>query len=245
MPPTEAQTNVHVRVKCPHCQATGRINASRFDKTFTCSKCQKQFHVDIDSTKKGAREEQKAEQVVGANYKVEVIRPSRVAIWWEKIPRAAKMGVITSVVAFAVYYFVGDFLLPGAALPESLEERSVLAIQSVISSDLKMLQRLSFKPHYVEAKGWMQKVRPVAWPPKFPAEQPAQFNAKVHNKSRGRDPEKSGIAETAMVIVAVKAPFSPMTPEKEFSLFWNQRQSDLAWLIDMKRTNDSVIAYGQ
>jgi len=245
MPPTEAQTNVHVRVKCPHCQAAGRINASRFDKTFTCSKCRKPFHVDIDSTKKGAREEQKAEQGVGANYKVEPERASRIGIWWEKVPRAAKSGVLTSIVAFAIYYFVGDLLLPGVTLPESLEERSVLAVQAMVANDFKTLQRLSFKPLPMDAKAWVQKVRPVSWPQRFPAESVPQYLAKVHLKTRNRDPVKSGIGESAMVTVTVKAPSSELTPEKEFSMLWNQRQSDLAWLIDMKRTNDSVITHGQ
>ncbi len=54
---TEAQTHILVKVVCPHCQASGKVDMSRLDQSFTCGKCRKKFHVDVRQTRKGVRED--------------------------------------------------------------------------------------------------------------------------------------------------------------------------------------------
>jgi len=244
MPPkTEADTHVRVRVQCPHCRAAGQIDASQFDRSFTCGRCGKAFHIGVKQTHKGVREEK--HEADPADLQLKLDEPSALNRIVAKVPRAAKIALAAGVALFALWYLVGGLILPKTPLPEALEDRAQLAARWMIERNAKGLQRLGYQCNYVDCLNWVDRGRPASWPKNVRLDESTTFQTKTIATSRSKDPLKTGVQETRTVLITVNVPTLETDRRKEFLTYWTQTAGDLEWRLDVKRTAAAVVDFSR
>jgi hypothetical protein len=150
----------YLPLECPNCGFKGKVKISRLDQTFHCKQCGKVFHVTLDGTVTGDRP--LAELVRDDAARVVVDQPSRLEVWFGKMPPAAKWGVL-GVMALVLAYFASFLLEPEEPLPGDFEERAVLAGKAIGHGDWKLLKRLAKKGTTSELGKWYEQQRPKDW----------------------------------------------------------------------------------
>jgi hypothetical protein len=231
----EAETHILVKVICPHCKSTGRVDMSKLDRSFTCGKCNKSFHIDVRHTKKGKREDNK--EVDPASLQLNLDQPDKLERIMRRIPRSAKIAIPAAFGLFLLWWLLGDMLLPGEPLPESADERARIVVNAMIARDIKPIQRLIYSDaNFVDCSEWIKQARPSHWPASKPgAEVVVNIQTQVQNTNRQKDPAKTGYVAAATVLVMVDLP-GTSDGKRHYITYWKKKSDDTDWRFDIKRT---------
>lgn len=242
MPPkTEAEKHIKVRIACPHCGAAGKVDMSALDRSFVCGQCKKSFHIDVNQTRKGVRKEAPQEQDP-AKVQLNLDRASVFEKFLAGIPRPVKMALPAALGLFALWWLVGEWLLPGQSLPEGLEDRARILALGLLQSDSRPIRQLQHGGNSTDSSHFVKTCRPT-WP-KLADENAYRIATKVTLRTRNKQAEKTGFQENANVVLELQYPAAATNNKVELNTYWVQKTSDLGWYLDIKRTQAGLAAAG-
>ncbi|MBL8827089.1 MAG: hypothetical protein JNM18_08890 [Planctomycetaceae bacterium] len=205
---------------------------SQLDRSFTCGKCRKKFHIDVRETRKGVREE-KAEYDPAA-VTLSLDSPTWIDRILSRIPRSALIAGPAAIGLFLLWWFLGAMLLPGEPLPVSAEERAVYVVRALLDRQPRLIQPVCFKANAVDCGEWIKHGRPN-WVGLTP-EQSYQFQTKTTTYPRSKDPAKSGYTASTSVVVSVHHPGIKHNANVDIMTYWVKPTDDSDWLFDLRRS---------
>lgn len=147
-------------VRCPHCGLEGKVRISRLDRSFTCKKCCKVFHVTLDGTVTGERPPGAA-AVDPADMVAEETQ-TRFEKWLARLPRVWQM-VLGGACLLALGAGIKILTEPEVPLPGELEARAKFAAQALARGQWGQVKRLALPGTAKDLGGWYDKVRPESW----------------------------------------------------------------------------------
>ena len=148
----------YVPLECPNCGFEGKVKITLLDHTFHCKQCNQDFHVTVRGTVPGKRPP--AEGIVDPSAPVELDKPNRIEVWFNRLPPGARWAMLPATVAAIVFLVVLFRWTRDAPLPRDLQKRAELAGRALALGDLHTLDRMTMSDELETLRTWYEAVRP-------------------------------------------------------------------------------------
>jgi tetratricopeptide (TPR) repeat protein len=212
--PETKKTGGQLVVNCPHCGEVGEVPWNRLGKVFACKACDRRFGVNSDGKAVELTEAPGGKWVeAGKARETKRSRRNRRLV----VAATVLCAVFLPAIGYAGWLAVQPAATPGElALPQALESRAELFARGWLTSDVRLMKRLTTPTHDKVLYSWYSRHRP-----------PLGLRGSTSSAADGARIEvtvQPGKTGQANVRVRVTNPTSspPQSPV-ELTLLWEER----------------------